>query len=142
MRFFRNWRFFYEKYTLFPGKSDPFTKGAMVKWMGNTTLNFWSTQECNQVSGNSPSGLPLRINENERMKLFFGPICRPLHFKFRKKVTIDNHYQTLRFIPEEKSFSSPDEVPENRCYCLKEPCLPSGLLDISGCKAGKNKTNN
>ena len=112
----------------------------MVKWMGNTTLNFWSTQECNQVSGNSPSGLPLRINENERMKLFFGPICRPLHFKFNKKVTIDNHYQTLRFIPEENSFSSPDEVPENRCYCLKEPCLPSGLLDISGCKAGKNKT--
>ena len=108
----------------------------MVAWDGSKTFNYWSTNQCNQVSGNSPGSLPLRINENEKMKLFFGPICRPLHFKFDKKVTIDNYFQTMRFIPEEKSFSSPDEVPENQCYCLQEPCLPSGLLDISGCKEG------
>ena len=108
----------------------------MVAWDGSKTFNYWSTNQCNQVSGNSPSSLPLRIYENEKMKLFFGPICRPLHFKFDKKVTIDSYFQTMRFIPEEKSFSSPDEVPENQCYCLQEPCLPSGLLDISGCKEG------
>lgn len=122
--------------TVKTGKSDPFTKGTMVAWDGSKTFNYWSTNQCNQVSGNSPGSLPLRINENEKMKLFFGPICRPLHFKFDKKVTIDSYFQTMRFIPEEKSFSSPDEVPENQCYCLQEPCLPSGLLDISGCKEG------
>ena len=40
----------------------------------------------------------------------------------------------MRFMPVTTSFSSPDRVPENQCYCLTEPCLPSGLLDISGCQ--------
>ena len=40
----------------------------------------------------------------------------------------------MRFVPNISSFSSPDRVPENQCYCLKEPCLPSGILDFSGCQ--------
>lgn len=40
----------------------------------------------------------------------------------------------MRFMPNVTSFSSPDKVPENQCYCHQEPCLPSGLLDISGCE--------
>ena len=37
-------------------------------------------------------------------------------------------------MPNVTSFSSPDKVPENQCYCHQKPCLPSGLLDISGCE--------
>ena len=115
------------------GKNNPFIKGSMVSWNGSKTMNYWFTDKCNQVSGNSPDSLPLQIDKNDTMKLFFGPICRPLHFKFSKEVTVDSDFQTMRFIPEETSFSSPDKVPENQCYCLKKPCLPSGLFDISSC---------
>lgn len=44
--------------------------------------------------------------------------------------------RTFRFSPSETTFDSPTDSPENACYCLTQPCLPSGLLDISGCKPG------
>ncbi len=71
------------------------------------------------------------------MNLFIGQICRPLIFKYDKTVRVsDSKFNTMRFIPEENSFSAPDQVPENQCYCLTERCLPSGILDISGCQPG------
>ena len=119
---------------LFLGKSQPFLKGQMVAWHNKTKLNYWSTEECNQLSGRDPSGLPLLVSPADKMNLFIGQICRPLSFKFEKSVKIDENFDAMRFIPEVTSFSSPDLVPENKCYCLSEPCLPSGLLDISGCQ--------
>lgn len=121
---------------LIAGKSLPFAKGEMVAWHGKKMLNYWSTEECNKVSGRDPSGLPLSLNADDVMNLFIGQICRPLTFKFEKHVQVE-HFQALRFVPEETSFSSPDLVPENQCYCLNaDQCLPSGLLDISGCQPG------
>ena len=53
-------------------------------------------------------------------------------------------FSTYRFIPDNTSFHSPQDQPANECYCLEEKsadCLPSGLLDISGCQPGKINRN-
>ena len=49
-------------------------------------------------------------------------------------------FSTYRFIPENNSFDNPLDEPSNECYCTAEDqseCLPSGILDISGCQPGK-----
>ena len=49
-------------------------------------------------------------------------------------------FSTYRFIPENSSFDNPLDEPSNECYCIAEDqpkCLPSGILDISGCQPGK-----
>ena len=118
------------------GKSQPFEKGQMIAWHGKEVLDYWSSDQCNTITGRDPSGLPLIVTKSDTMNLFIGQICRPLIFQFEKDVTVDNEFEALRFVPQVNSLSGPDQVPENQCYCLEEPCLPSGLLDISGCQPG------
>lgn len=56
---------------------------------------------------------------------------------FQVQVGESEKFDTLRFVPLENTFDNPDVEPDNDCYCLEKPCLPSGLLDISGCQHGK-----
>ncbi len=109
----------------------------MVEWDGKKTLDYWSGEQCNRITGRDPSGLPLLIQKSDVLSLFIGQLCRPLNFKYLKDTVVDGEFATMRFIPEENSFSSPDRVPENQCYCLTPgSCMPSGILDISGCQPG------
>ncbi len=55
-------------------------------------------------------------------------------FKYVSEEIISQEFQTFRFTPIENSFDSPEDNPDNECYCLKQPCIPSGLLDIRGCQ--------
>jgi hypothetical protein len=57
-----------------------------------------------------------------------------LSFKYVSEETIEKEFQTFRFTPFENSFDAPEDNPDNECYCLNKPCLPSGLLDIRGCQ--------
>ena len=53
-------------------------------------------------------------------------------------------FSTYRFTPDITSFHNPRDQSANECYCLEEntsDCLPSGLLDISGCKPGTKIQN-
>ena len=122
--------------TVKTGKSQVFEKGQMVAWHGKEKLDYWSSEQCNTMTGRDPSGLPLLVTRNDKMNLFIGQMCRPLIFQFDKEVRVDDEFEALRFVPEVTSLSGPDQVPENQCYCLTDPCLPSGLLDISGCQKG------
>jgi hypothetical protein len=57
-----------------------------------------------------------------------------LTFKYVSEEIISHEFLTFRFTPIENSFDSPEDNPDNECYCLKQPCIPSGLLDIRGCQ--------
>ena len=103
----------------------------MVALNGSKTMNYWEGDECNEVSGNTATSLPLRINKDDKIKIFFDPLGRSVNLRFEKDIPNKSSLPVMRFIPEETSFSSPS------CYCI-EPCPPSGLMDISGYK-GKGK---
>ena len=74
------------------GKTNPKDKGIMVEWEGNNELNYWSSKQCNKVTGRDPSGLPLAINKSDVMNLFIGQLCRSLDFLYEKNVLIDNEF--------------------------------------------------
>ena len=61
-------------------------------------------------------------------------LYRSLTFKYVSEEVIGQEFQTYRFTPLENSFDSPEDNPDNECYCVKQPCLKSGLLDIRGCQ--------
>ena len=60
-------------------------------------------------------------------------LFRTLKFKYVSEEYIEE-FQTFRYTPMENSFDSPEDNPDNECYCVKQPCLKSGLLDIRGCQ--------
>lgn len=122
--------------TVKTGLLNPHEKGVMVAWNNTSILDYWSSEECNIVSGRDPSGLPLKVESKDVLSLFIGQICRLLKFEYLTQVKVDDEFDTLRFAPAQNSFSSRDQVPENQCYCITETCLPSGLLDIGGCQPG------
>ena len=78
--------------TVKTGKGHPALKGSMVSWNGMKKLNYWSDQ-CNNVDGRDPGGLPLAINKSDELNLFIGQLCRPLKFAYDSKVIIDNEFQ-------------------------------------------------
>ena len=72
-------------------------------------------------------------------------LTKYLHFQVKTPGhTKTGTFSTYRFIPDNTSFHNPQDQPANECYCLEEKsanCLPSGLLDISGCQPGKINRN-
>ena len=78
--------------TIKTGKGNPALKGSMVSWNGMKKLNYWSDQ-CNNVDGRDPGGLPLTINKSEVLNLFIGQLCRSLNFTYDSKVIIENEFQ-------------------------------------------------
>ena len=105
----------------------------MVALNGSKTMNYWYGDKCNEVSGNSATSLPLRINKDDKIKIFFDQLGRSVNLRFERNIPNNSSLPVMRFLPEETSFSSPS------CYCI-EPCPPSGLLDISSFK-GKGINN-
>ncbi len=108
-------------------------KGRMVAWHGKRELNYWTTPECNKLTGRDPGGIPMNLQKNEPIEVFIGQLCRTVKFRYVSEGKV-GEFVTYRYTPLENSFDSPADNPDNECYCLQKPCNPSGLHDIRGCQ--------
>jgi len=118
-------------------------KGDMLQWHGVPQVNYWKSSNgnsCNMVSGKDPGDLPMNIHRGDNFTAFIGQLCRKVTFNYIKEVKTGT-FSTYRFTPDNTSFHNPRDQSANECYCLEEntsDCLPSGLLDISGCTPDGN----
>lgn len=120
--------------TLLTGKNDIKSKGLYKYAWGRDHLGSWSEESCNVVQGRDPGCLTLDIKKNEMMNLYFQNMCR--NIKFRYMATVQhNGLEAFRFSAVEETFNSPQDNPENSCYCHSRKCVPSGVFDMGiGCK--------
>lgn len=58
--------------------------------------------------------------------------------RFVKEVDGPNGVPAYRFAPAQNVFGTPEENPENECFCPQgPPCTPSGFFNVSFCQYGK-----
>lgn len=73
--------------------------------------------------------------------LAFGPSSRTqdcIFCRYEKEVNGSNGVPAYRFTPPKNVFGTPEENPENACYCPHgPPCTPSGFFNVSLCQYGK-----
>ncbi|VDO25351.1 unnamed protein product [Haemonchus placei] len=85
------------------------------------------------------------IKQNESLPLYISDVCRSATLKYEKKVTVQGITGYRYILPAEEfdysisdncGFCNPNTLSKYGAYDLpvNSTCLPSGLLDISGCQ--------
>lgn len=117
------------------GYNNLSSKGIMISWHNQRVLNYWRAgSDCNSLDqARDPGNLPLNIDKKDTLKLFFGNLGRNINFKYIQETFVDT-FKTYRFAPVEDTFHNPEDNEANLCYCMRTPCLPSGLHDVETIK--------
>lgn len=107
---------------------------------GETRMNIWNTDECNDIVGTDGSQFPPHLMDKEEpLKIFIKSFCRTLTLKYDREVTVLNGIPAWRYKVPEDGFASSIKNPENKCYCDAEEdpmCPPDGVFDASKCVDG------
>ncbi|XP_011194482.1 lysosome membrane protein 2 isoform X1 [Zeugodacus cucurbitae] len=120
------------------GEDDIRKFSTITQFNGQPLLDFWTDQKCNRVDGSDASMFPPhKLNTREDLQVFLQVLCRKIPLHFEKEVTILNNIDALRYRTPLNVFSSPEENPENACYCHNtQVCLPSGVINATKCYNG------
>jgi large-conductance mechanosensitive channel len=107
---------------------------------GETKLNIWDTDECNEIVGTDGSQFPPHLMDKDKeLKIFIKSFCRTLKLKFDREVTVLNGIPAWKYKAVPNEFASSLRNPENKCYCDAETnkrCPPDGVFDSSKCVDG------
>ncbi|CAJ0943529.1 unnamed protein product, partial [Mesorhabditis belari] len=118
-----------EDYVAYTGKDDVKNTGKIVRWAGNTSLNWWkgdyaSSLDCSDGSFNTPN-----LKKDQELKLFQSLGCRTFRFKYDKKgnvggiPTLDYKLKTDEFDTTlEKNWGYRYENYEKKDYVPSWPC--------------------
>lgn len=120
---------------------------SIQRWNGSPGLGQWGYMEpennnetlesnsvCNVIEGAFEGGLyPHNVNKvNGSFRLYRRAFCRPVKFDYEKETVYDG-FKGNQFRVDRKFLGTPEENPDNACYCVNGVCPPSGLGFISPC---------
>nr|XP_022899774.1 lysosome membrane protein 2-like isoform X2 [Onthophagus taurus]XP_022899775.1 lysosome membrane protein 2-like isoform X2 [Onthophagus taurus] len=121
--------------TLYTGSGDIKKFGLIDNVNGISNLSHWKTDQCNALNGSDGSIFPPHITQNTTLYLYDKDLCRLLPLKFKEEIEGPNKVQAYRFSPAKNVFGTPEENPENDCFCPQgPPCSPSGFFNVSLCQ--------
>ncbi|KAJ8982563.1 hypothetical protein NQ317_005034 [Molorchus minor] len=102
-------------YTMNTGRKDISRVGTIEKVNGKEHFDYWSTAECNSVSGADGGAFPAKsVQLKETLSYLLPEMCRTVPFKFDGDVTIlDGKVPAHRYAIPEDIFDSADEIPDH-----------------------------
>ncbi|XP_017778532.1 PREDICTED: sensory neuron membrane protein 2-like [Nicrophorus vespilloides] len=116
------------------------TKGQIYSYEGQTKMDIWGNEYCNQINGSDSTVFPPYFNLLKPMRVytFAQDFCRSLYASYEKEGE-EFGIKTLRY---SSKISSLDRNPNNRCFCPRGndedgnevvQCPISGLADVTPC---------
>lgn len=126
--------------TIYTGEDTLDNLGKIHAMNGQTKLNIWSTEECNEIVGTDGSQFPPHLMDREQeLKIFIKSFCKTLTLKYDREVSVLNGIPAWRYKTPMGQFDSSLKNPDNKCYCDAEKdrtCPPDGVFDASKCLDG------
>lgn len=124
--------------TVYTGEDSLDNLGKVYAMNGETEMNIWSTEECNQIVGTDGSQFPPSWMDKERnLDIFIKSICKPFSIKYEEEVTVLNGLPAWRYRPLPNIFGNSIVNPDNKCYCdaenPRDKCPPNGVFDTTKC---------
>ncbi|KAJ0057089.1 hypothetical protein NL108_002022, partial [Boleophthalmus pectinirostris] len=103
-------------------------------WNGKSSLDWWTTDECNMINGTNGASFHPVLSKNEVLYMFSSDLCRSLYAEYEEDVTVKD-IPGYRFSPPSKVFANLTVNPDNAGFCVPAGnCLGSGVLNVSVCK--------
>ncbi|KAL4617315.1 lysosome membrane protein 2-like [Arapaima gigas] len=124
------------EYLFFTGTENYKDFSKVAEWRGSSSLEWWSTDNCNMINGTNAASFHPIIEKHELLYIFSSDLCRSLYALFEKEVNVLG-VPAYRFVPPREVFANATENPANEGFCVPAGnCLGSGLLNVSLCKQG------
>ncbi|XP_061590255.1 lysosome membrane protein 2c [Cololabis saira] len=124
------------EYVFFTGQQNYKDFSRVATWNDQSSLNWWTSDECNMINGTNGASFHPLISKNEELYIFSSDLCRSLYAVYEDDVTV-NGIPGYRFILPDEVFANLTVNPANKGYCVPAGnCLGSGLLNVSACKQG------
>lgn len=124
------------EYVFFTGQQDYKDFARVDTWNGESSLNWWTSDECNMINGTNGAFFHPVITKNEVLHMFSSDLCRSLYAVYEDDVTV-KAIPGYRFTLPSKVFANQSVNPDNAGFCVPAGnCLGSGVLNVSICKQG------
>lgn len=124
------------EYVFFTGQQNYRDFSRVDMWKGESSLNWWTSDECNMINGTIGTGFHPVITKNDMLYIFSSDLCRSLYTVYEEDVTVKG-ISGYRFVPPSSVFANLTVNPDNAGFCVPAGnCLGSGLLNVSVCKEG------
>lgn len=83
---------------------------------------------CNLVEGSYEGGIfPPNIKPNTSFRIYRRAFCRPVQLNFNKEVETKEGYRAFSYVVDKDFLGTPNENPDNSCYCMKGKCPVRGM---------------
>lgn len=124
------------QYVFFTGQQNYKDFAKVDTWNDKSSLDWWTTDECNMINGTNGASFHPVITKNETLYMFASDLCRSLYVVYEEDVTVKG-IPGYRFSPPSKVFGNMTVNPDNTGFCVPPGnCLGSGVLNVSVCKQG------
>lgn len=124
------------EYVFFTGQGSYKDFARVDTWNGKSSLDWWTSDECNMINGTNGAFFHPVITKNETLYMFSSDLCRSLYAVYEDDVMVKG-IPGYRFSPPSKVFANQTVNPDNAGFCVPAGnCLGSGLLNVSACKQG------
>ncbi|XP_030623082.1 lysosome membrane protein 2c isoform X2 [Chanos chanos] len=124
------------EYVFFTGEDNYQDFARVDLWNDESSLKWWSTDECNMINGTNGAAFHPVITKKETLYMFSSDLCRSLYALYEQEVNVKG-IPGYRFVPPSEVFANLTVNPANAGFCVPAGnCLGSGLLNISACKQG------
>ncbi|KAG9354108.1 hypothetical protein JZ751_012232 [Albula glossodonta] len=124
------------EYVFLTGEQNYRDFARVVEWKGESSLNWWSTDECNMINGTNGASFHPILTKKETLYMFSSDLCRSLYAQYEKDISVRG-IPAYRFVPPSEVFANLTVNPANAGFCVPPGnCLGSGLLNVSVCKQG------
>ncbi|KAM8829071.1 lysosome membrane protein 2c isoform 1-T1 [Spinachia spinachia] len=124
------------QYVFYTGQQNHRDFARVDTWNGDSTLSWWTSDECNMINGTNGASFHPVIAKNETLYMFSSDLCRSLYALYEEDVTVKG-IPAYRFSPPSEVFANHTVNPANAGFCVPiGNCLGSGVLNVSPCKRG------
>ncbi|XP_028273047.1 lysosome membrane protein 2c [Parambassis ranga] len=124
------------EYVFFTGQQDYKDFTRVDTWNGESSLSWWTSDECNMINGTNGASFHPVINKKEKLYMFSSDLCRSLYAEYVEDVRV-KEIPGYRFVPPSEVFANLTVNPANEGFCVPAGnCLGSGVLNVSPCKQG------
>ncbi|XP_046739504.1 protein croquemort-like isoform X3 [Diprion similis] len=120
-------------FNMHTGVENVYNLGVLENWNYRNKTDFWSG-ECSSIRGTTGELWP-PVDRDESIEIFAPDICTSLVLSRANNTEMLN-VEGHKYITDRATFDNGTTVPSRACYCIKEPCQPSGMLDVSECRFG------
>uniref|UniRef100_A0A671Y899 Scavenger receptor class B member 2 n=1 Tax=Sparus aurata TaxID=8175 RepID=A0A671Y899_SPAAU len=124
------------EYVFFSGQENYKDFARVDTWNSQSSLDWWTSDECNMINGTNGAFFHSVITKNETLYMFSSDLCRSLYAVYEEDVNVKG-IPGYRFSPPSEVFANLTVNPANAGFCVPAGnCLGSGVLNVSGCKQG------